>query len=48
MDGIDNAMESLEKYDYDNDADLIKWLRSKADALDVPSIVSRLDKYLEG
>jgi hypothetical protein len=46
MDGIDRVMIDLEFCEYENDGDLIKWLRDKVDALDVHAVVARIDEYL--
>jgi HPt (histidine-containing phosphotransfer) domain-containing protein len=46
MDGIDAIMNDLEAANYDEDEDLVKWLREKVDALDVPGVIARLNDYL--
>jgi len=42
---INKAMEELDRADYDNDADLVKWLREKVATFDFPEIVERLSEY---
>jgi CheY-like chemotaxis protein len=47
MSGIDEAMEELEKSDYEEDADLITWIREKLDISEMDEISERLAKYEE-
>ena len=42
MDGIDEAMKELEKYDYDENADLVKWMREKIDVSKMGEVAKRL------
>jgi HPt (histidine-containing phosphotransfer) domain-containing protein len=45
MDGIEKAMEELEKAKYEIDAPLIAWLREKIDILDLSVVAARLAEY---
>jgi len=45
MDGIDKVMAELEKADYDEDADLIPWLREKVETSEFDEAAERLKKY---
>jgi len=42
MDGIDENMTELEKYDYDEEADLVKWIREKIDISKMGDVAKRL------
>ncbi|GBU27631.1 histidine kinase [Treponema sp. R8-4-B8] len=44
MKGIDEAMAELESADYDEGADLVKWLREKIDISEIKEIADRLAK----
>ena len=43
---IDDIITELEKYDYENDAELVVWLREKIDQLEFEEIKLRLDEFL--
>jgi len=45
MDGADEAMAELEKYKYEKDNDLIKWLRDCIDRMQFEEIVQRLNSF---
>jgi PAS domain S-box-containing protein len=45
MDGIDEAMTELEKTDYEEDADLMEWLRKKIDISKLGEVAQRLVQY---
>jgi signal transduction histidine kinase/CheY-like chemotaxis protein len=42
MDGIDEVMEELERFDYENKGDLILWIRERIDRMDFAEILDRL------
>jgi signal transduction histidine kinase/CheY-like chemotaxis protein len=42
MDGIDEIMEELERFDYENQGDLIRWIRERIDRMDFAEILDRL------
>ncbi|MDR3304743.1 MAG: response regulator [Clostridiales Family XIII bacterium] len=42
MDGIDEAMKELERFDYAAQTDLIRWLRARIDEMDFQEIFDRL------
>jgi PAS domain S-box len=42
MDGIDEAMKELEKFDYEEEADLITWIREKIDISKMGEVANRL------
>jgi hypothetical protein len=42
IDGVDRAMEELESCEYETGADLIAWLREKADGMGFKEIAGRL------
>jgi signal transduction histidine kinase/CheY-like chemotaxis protein/HPt (histidine-containing phosphotransfer) domain-containing protein len=42
IDGLDKAMEELERYDYETQADLIGWLREKVSVMGFQQIAERL------
>jgi CheY-like chemotaxis protein len=42
IDGVDRALEELESFDYETGAELVVWLREKADLMGFKEIVSRL------
>lgn len=42
MDGVDNAMDEMEKYKYDNDDGLVAWLREQVNIMGFTQIVERL------
>ncbi len=42
MDSIDEVMKELESSDYDEDADLIKWIREKIDVSKIGEVSQRL------
>ena len=46
MNGVDEAMEQLESASYENDNDLIKWLREKVDTSDFTVIAERLNALI--
>ena len=48
MNGADRVMEQLESACYDQDNDLIIWLREKVDISDFPAITERIKQYEEG
>jgi len=45
MSGTDEAMSELEKADYEEDADLIPWLREKIETSEFAEAAERLEKY---
>jgi PAS domain S-box-containing protein len=46
MSGIDKAMSELENADYEQDADLVVWLREKIDISEITEAAERLRGYL--
>ena len=44
MSGIDEAMEELESFSYETDADLVAWLREKIDKMELDEVVERLSE----
>jgi len=44
MDGIDEAMKALESNDYDEGADLVKWIREKIDISKMGEVAKRLSE----
>jgi HPt (histidine-containing phosphotransfer) domain-containing protein len=42
MNGVDDVMDELERFFYDNDNDLIGWLREKVDLSDLDSVEVRI------
>jgi HPt (histidine-containing phosphotransfer) domain-containing protein len=42
MDSIDKAMTELESFDYDEDGDLVKWIREKIDISKLGEVAKRL------
>ncbi|MCL1902811.1 MAG: transporter substrate-binding domain-containing protein [Oscillospiraceae bacterium] len=42
MSGIDEVMDELEEHSYDDDPDLVPWLRDKVDTMDLDSVIDRL------
>ena len=42
MDGIDEAMKELESFDYDEEADLVKWIREMIDISKMGDVAKRL------
>jgi signal transduction histidine kinase/DNA-binding NarL/FixJ family response regulator len=44
IDGVDRALEELESFDYETGADLVVWLREKADLMGFKEIAGRLSK----
>ena len=42
MDGVDNIMEEIEKFQYDNDEGLCAWLRENIDVVDFDAIAEKL------
>jgi signal transduction histidine kinase/CheY-like chemotaxis protein/HPt (histidine-containing phosphotransfer) domain-containing protein len=42
IDGIDEVMSELEKADYEEDADLVKWIRDKIDISKIGEVAKRL------
>jgi len=44
MSGIDKAMTELEKYDYDEGADLVAWLKEKVTISEITEVAARLSK----
>jgi HPt (histidine-containing phosphotransfer) domain-containing protein len=47
MSGIDEAMEELIKYDYEEDAELVAWLKEKVVISEIDEIAEKLAKYQE-
>ncbi|MDR2952432.1 MAG: PAS domain-containing protein [Treponema sp.] len=47
MDGIDEVMAELEKADYEEDGDLLNWIREKIDISKMGEVAERLAKYEE-
>ena len=48
INGIDDTMDKLEGASYDNDAELVRWLREKINSMDLSAIAARLNEYGEG
>ena len=46
MDGVDEVMEKIEKYQYESDAELYAWLRKNVDVVDFNSIAEKLGEIL--
>jgi nitroimidazol reductase NimA-like FMN-containing flavoprotein (pyridoxamine 5'-phosphate oxidase superfamily) len=44
MDGFDSAMSDIEAYEYEAGAELVGWLRERADELDFAAIAKKLEK----
>jgi hypothetical protein len=42
IDGVDRAMEELEKYDYESRAELVEWLRNQVNVMGFNTIQERL------
>jgi hypothetical protein len=42
MSGIDDAVAELDKYDYDEGADLIAWLKEKIVVSEIDEVAERL------
>jgi len=42
MDGIDEAMEDIEMYEYESDDGLVSWLRETVNVMDLAQVVTRL------
>jgi hypothetical protein len=42
IDGVDRAMEELESCEYETGADMVAWLREKADGMGFKEIAGRL------
>jgi PAS domain S-box-containing protein len=47
MIGIDKALSELEKTDYEEDGDLVAWLRGKIDISEIDEVADRLVRYEE-
>jgi HPt (histidine-containing phosphotransfer) domain-containing protein len=47
MSGIDEAMLELEKADYEEDAELVAWLRERIDVSEMGEVAQRLAGYLK-
>ena len=47
MDGTDEAMEELEKYQYEADDGLAEWLRENVDRMDLKQIARKLSEMVE-
>jgi CheY-like chemotaxis protein len=45
---IQKCLKSLEGYEYQEDTDLVEWLREQADNIEYDSIAERLSQYLAG
>jgi PAS domain S-box-containing protein len=45
MNGIDKAMLELERYDYEEDAGLVAWLREKIETADFDAAAERITQY---
>jgi len=45
MDGIDEAMKELESCDYDEDAELVTWIREKIDISKMGDVAKRLAEF---
>ena len=45
MKGVDQVMDELESVSYDNDGELVAWLRDKIDGSDFSSVAERLSEY---
>ena len=48
IDGIDAAMEEIERFEYGADDELAKWLREKIDQMDYAEIVKKLSEIQNG
>ena len=46
MDGVDMALSELEKYDYQRDQDLVKWLREQAESPEFKNISEKLESII--
>jgi hypothetical protein len=46
MNGIDKAMSELESADYEEDADLVTWLREKIDISEFAEAAERLRRNI--
>jgi len=44
-DGADNAMEEIEKYQYETDNELVSWLRDNIDRMNFSEMIEKLEKY---
>jgi len=44
MSGIDKAMSELEKYDYDEGADLVAWIKDKINISEITEVAARLSQ----
>jgi hypothetical protein len=47
MNGVDDAMDELERANYEADASLVNWLKEKINESDFSSVVTRLLAYEE-
>jgi hypothetical protein len=45
MSGIDKVMLDLDKFDYDEDADLMEWIREKLIVSEIDEIAQRIAQY---
>ena len=46
IDGVEAALESLERYNYHEDDELVSWMRNQSDELALDAIHTRLSDYL--
>jgi hypothetical protein len=46
MDGIEEVMSTLESSDYEEDGDLVKWIREKIDISKMSEVANRLGETL--
>jgi len=44
MDGVDEAMEEIEEYDYNSDGELVAWLRKNVDKMNFSVIIDKLSE----
>ncbi|MDR2461489.1 MAG: response regulator [Deltaproteobacteria bacterium] len=47
MDGVDSAMDELKKYTYENDPELVDWLKKRVELMEFDEIVSKLKTPLK-
>jgi len=47
MNGVDDAMEELERADYESGAALMTWVKEKINESDFSAVASRLSEYME-
>ena len=48
MDGVDAAMEQMEKFEYESDGELATWLRTNVDRMNFKQIEEKLSALVEG